>query len=503
MADVIVGYAPKLVEVDGNDLYWSGDEALGFSWEDLFTTSHYVANTSLGTPTSQAIAAIDGVQSDGRMKITVADATDWLPGHRCVPQRQSAINWYTTVATAQAGLTPGDSLLMCFSNTSDSQCWNERFGVIDALYHSVIGMTVGLTFFYTGSSEFLTIDYANLNGFDVIYQDFTIYMFRLSTSSIPMETNGTTNGSMTVRRITAYGGYYGFVCGDQNDGSIHIMDHCVAIGQQARGFTMNNSSTTNTKLINCTSAYQVLGINVGNQGIYMRNCLAIYSSTNDFSGLGHASLDMDYCASMDGTANVGAHDQPNLSAVDIQSAAIHQYLKSPMDPRIARSSPLVGAGIADGSSGSFDIDGNAISDPPSIGASEGVLNATLPTSGSIDIGETDACIALGHSSYLMGGLEFGTAYNVGLEVKVQQWNGVAWVDMSTIFSDSLAVSANTSYTFNSINGDSNMEYTPATTGKYCWVVTVTFNDGTTWVDTTHFEVESDISLESTAATGKV
>lgn len=119
MADFIAGY-PAQVTVSGNNITWAaGDfDKIVFAKYDV---GDYVANVSLGTPASQIITAVPGLQSDGTYIITVADASGWSTGNRCTPQAQEAINWYTSITATVAAIATDDRMLVWYYNTASNK----------------------------------------------------------------------------------------------------------------------------------------------------------------------------------------------------------------------------------------------------------------------------------------------------------------------------------------------------------------------------------------------
>jgi len=119
MSDYIGGY-PSKVTVSGNNISWAAGEFDKIVF-GKYGVGAYVANVSLGTPASQQITAVPGVQEDGSYMITVDDASGWSTDDRCTPQAQETVYWYTAGNTAIANMAMNDRLLLWYYDTDNSR----------------------------------------------------------------------------------------------------------------------------------------------------------------------------------------------------------------------------------------------------------------------------------------------------------------------------------------------------------------------------------------------
>jgi len=124
--DYIAAYPPVCATSDRGDgkmritwPAWGLDEVL----HAALTTSHYVANVTLGTPESKAILATGGTKSGG-FWIDIDETfsgSSWLNTHRYSPQRQSTVYYYTSFNLARAAMITAanhDNMILWDFNTA-------------------------------------------------------------------------------------------------------------------------------------------------------------------------------------------------------------------------------------------------------------------------------------------------------------------------------------------------------------------------------------------------
>lgn len=359
MATRIVGYAPSFT-VSGNSVSWAAGK-FDLPTFAAFTTSDYIANVTVAG-TSQ-ITSNDGVQGDGSYKITVASTSGWSTGNLGVPQVGASIAQYNTLALAWAAAADGDLFQICYSNTAGRKLWGEYInsGAATTTCISMTGMVPGITF--GRNTQFWYCAQGNLAGQTNRLELTNLIFYSIANGSVPFQygDSSASGKGFLLDRCKIVGATYGiFVNGTKNNVSeirSSLFMNCDYGVVTAIGIIAVNNVTA----ARCVTA----GFHFNNVACVVKNCygldcvVAAYINKNNCTGSNNASAD----GTAPGTAPTTLTRANALLACDTDYGFSADF-------RPTKASPLQGAGVAV-TGVDYDLDGQAIGNPPPIGCSIG------------------------------------------------------------------------------------------------------------------------------------
>lgn len=367
MADFIAGY-PSQVTVSGNNIIWAASDFDNIVF-GKYDVGDYVANVSLGTPASQMIVAVPGLQADGTYIITVSDASGWTTGDRCTPQAQSAIHWNTSITATVASIATDDRMLIWYYSTQNNRT------------HYYYSNTLTKSFSIFGMSPDMHISGGRTDNTIAFVGDFSsqanksiIENVRFGTASIGFYYNNTSTSGAGVRvtRCEFINCYTGVridsASGTANKGQV---DNCMFDGCLGAIYGRYNYYYFNT--ITNSSTTFVLGL-----GCVIKNCIVHGNLFSQDSGYTITDCITNLLASNQ-TDNIVNFE--SLTELGFWSDGTRWNF---VNPRIVETSIAYNAGSAitdapDSTNLYIDFDGNERNETtPSIGFHEGTATA-FPT----------------------------------------------------------------------------------------------------------------------------
>ena len=343
VVDRIVGYPPPF-SVDGDILTWT-KENWDIGWYQFITNSHYVANVTPGTPESQPIIDVIGVNAENEFQIEVDDASGWSTGDRGCPIRQATVYYYASVQTADAAHAIMDTYLMGFPGLPDKRYfWKAAINL-----GNTSNTPVSMFGIYGYPTKFMVVS----RGIITIGGDLSALTSQLRFENLEMtmgsvtafkysDTSGTGEG-MRVTRCIGHDSTEGTVrTGAMKADSVQV-DSCLMYSNQAaEAMYLGAPTLSYNNLVVYTGRHCIH--NVSQASTYV-NCGALGPDTGDLCWASPINIHNSFNnMSSDATAP-GTNPVHNQSIEDLKLLFSNSNNEFVRDWRPAAGSPLFGAGI--------------------------------------------------------------------------------------------------------------------------------------------------------------
>jgi hypothetical protein len=402
--DYIAGYPPVCATSDRGDgkmritwPAWALDRVL----QAALTTSHYVANVSLGTPESAAILATGGTEAAGfyiDVDLTYSGST-WLNTHRFSPQRQSTVYYYTSFNLARAAIVSaannGDTCILWDRDTLGSMLNNGSVGATNKVFSCwggranqqiSLGNSATSYFWYAGD---------DLSGTAAVtWQNLTMVGERYVSAAFYWKaTGGTAGGGITFSRMMYSGGAGGFF-GDYSTVTLavtFVFSECVltdfAMGGGSSGITFGNNTGAASTVSHCTIGRTNTGIANASKSVTYTNNLVFDCAGSCYATKTNGTYTK--CAATDATGSEAGLNSLTRAQLAFYNENDNGFFDAGYGIRTSSVLWHAGADTTDAT----DIKGNARhATTPSIGAYEGTVNAfgvTWPTGAQSSVNFTN------------------------------------------------------------------------------------------------------------------